>query len=208
MSYTEGRWTQGGASSDMRVFVGATELKDVAGVATTAWAVGPPALFSLHTAGASNFVLNLDSLMKKIGEAVDTGGITGTPDPLGLGSIPPIPSSSLPTLKGPTVGFQKKGMMIAGIDVIYKVAATLTVATVGIVETKFVNNTAPVSVNILATASNGLPTAIQAQPYVFHINVPTPGFIVDPDASVLLVVNMSGTVDLYGVELYYTYNLN
>lgn len=208
MSNTEGRWTQTGYSQDMRIFLGASELKDTAGLATTAWAVGPPALFSLHTAGASSFVLNLEDIMRKIGEPVDTGGITGTPDPLGLGGIPPIPSSKLPTLVGPTSGFTKKGMMITGIDVIYKVAVALTVATVGIVETKFVNNAAPVTTNILAVAANGLPTAVQAQPYVFHVNVVNPAFITDPDASVILVLNMTGTVDLYGVELYLGYNFN
>lgn len=208
MSYTEGRWTQAGASQDMKVFLGASEFKDTANLATTAFAPGPPALFSWHTTGASVFVMNIDDIMRKTGEAVDTGGITGTPDPLGLGGIPPIPSSSLPTLKGPTVGFQKKGMMITAIDVIYKVAVALTVATVGIVETKFVNNTAPVTTNILAIAANGLPTAIQAQPYVFHIPIVVPSFITDPDASVLAVINMTGTVDLYGMELYCTYNFN
>ena len=208
MSYTEGRWTQAGYSSDMRVFLGASEFKDTANVATTTWTVGPPALFALHTAGASVFVLNLEDVMKKIGEAVDTGGITGTPDPLDLGGVPPIPSSQLPTLIGPAPGMQKKGMMVLGFDVIYKVTVALTVATVGVIKTKFVNNVAPVSTNLLAVAANGLQTAIQTQPYVIHVNVPTPSFIVDPDTSVLFVLNMSGTADFYGVELYLAYNLN
>lgn len=214
MSYTEGRWTQGGVSQDMKVFLGASEFKDTANLATVAWAAGPPALFSLHTAGASVFVMNVDDVMRKTGEAVDTGGITGSPDPLGYHVTPPIPASQLPTLVGPTSGYgpgapqQKKGMMILGFDVIYKVAVALTVATVGIMETKFVNNAVATTVNILPVAANGLATAVQANPYVIHVNVVNPVFITDPDASVILNLNMTGTVDLYGVDLYLGYNLN
>lgn len=214
MSYTEGRWTQGGVSQDMRVFLGASEFKDTANLATTAFAIGPPALFSLHTTGASVFVMNCDDVMRKMGEPMDTGGVTGVSDPLGYHAVPPIPAAQLPTLVGPTSGYgpgapqQKKGMMILGFDVIYKVAVALTVATVGIIETKFVNNAAATSVNILAVAANGLATAVQTNPYVIHVNVVNPAFITDPDASVLLVLNMTGTVDLYGVDLYLGYNLN
>ena len=107
-----------------------------------------------------------------------------------------------------------KGIQINSIDVIYQVLAlAAATATVGVTKTTFVNLVAPVVANIIAVGTNGLPTAIGAQPQVTNVAVTTPAMIV-PTSPTEVIVNVNltggatGTVNFYGVNINLSYNYN
>jgi hypothetical protein len=79
-------------------------------------------------------------------------------------------------------------------------------------KTVFANNTAPVVTNLIALGANGLPTAVQAQPYVTNVAVGTPAMITSADAEVVLNVNLTtqagGSAVFYGVVFHCHYNFN
>jgi hypothetical protein len=104
-------------------------------------------------------------------------------------------------------------MQINSIDVIYTVAAlAAAVATVGLTTTTFANATAPVVTNLIALAANGLPTAVQATPYVKNVAVATPAMLITADTEVIANVNFTGgatgTVDFYGIVVHCSFNFN
>jgi hypothetical protein len=104
-------------------------------------------------------------------------------------------------------------MQIDSMDVIYTVTgAALTTATVGLTKTVFANNTAPAVTNLVALGANGLPTAVQALPYVTNVPVTTPAMITSADAEILLNLNLTtqagGSAVVYGVVFHCHYNFN
>ncbi len=228
MSITEGKWEQGTPSTDMQIFVDAGRFTDVAGLATVASA--GPGLFVKHVpaADASTFFANLGLLLRtgqyasadgqsQFGTAAGVAGpttVANTSGPLALPpGIPPILAANLPTLGNIQLGPIPKGMQINSIDVIYTVAAlAAAVATVGLTTTTFANATAPVVTNLIALAANGLPTAVQATPYVKNVAVATPAMLITADTEVIANVNFTGgatgTVDFYGIVVHCSFNFN
>ena len=106
-----------------------------------------------------------------------------------------------------------KGFQIDSVDVIYLVSgAALTLAQIGITQTKFANNTAAVVSNILVKAANGLATAIQANPYVINVPVTSPTMLVTPDNAILIELDMTtqaaGALRVYGLNVKCHYNYN
>ncbi len=228
MSITEGKWEQSTPSTDMQIFVDAGWFTDVAGLATVASA--GPGLFVKHVPAtdASTFFANLGLLLRtgqyasadgqsQFGTAAGVAGpttVANTSGPLALPpGIPPILAANLPTLGNIQRGPIPKGMQINSIDVIYTVAAlAAAVATVGLTTTTFANATAPVVTNLIALAANGLPTAVQATPYVKNVAVVTPAMLITADTEVIVNVNFTGgatgTVDFYGIVVHCSFNFN
>lgn len=228
MGNTDGKWEQGTPSTDLQIFVDAGQFTDVAGLAAAASA--GPGLFTKHVPAtdASTFFANLGlslrtgqyasaSSQSQFGTAAGVAGpttVANTSGPLALpAGIPPILAANLPTLGNIQRGPIPKGMQINSIDVIYTVAGlAAAVATVGLTTTAFANATAPVVANLIALAANGLPTAVQATPYVKNVAVATPAMIITADTEVVANVNFTGgatgTVDFYGIVVHCSYNFN
>ena len=108
-----------------------------------------------------------------------------------------------------------KGINFQQLNVIIAINATaITVPTVGMYVAQFVNGVAPTITAIIPQATNNLPTAAAAQPYVIPVPVPVAnqGFIVTRDTVVSVELDFttgaSGSVDVLGFELYGQYNYN
>lgn len=227
MGHSEGRWTAATAASDMEIFVGASKFIDTAGFATIAYTAGK---FTWHVPAtdASIFVADIGEAIRRTGEYATAAGsqsqfgtaasqpgpskVAGTSGPLALKpGYPPLTAAQLATLGNIQTGPIPKGIQINSFDVIYTVAGlAAAVATCGILKTVFANNVAPAVTNIVAVAANGLPTAIQANPYLTNVLVPSPAMITDSQAEILGIVNLTsgatGTVDFYGINLHCSFN--
>jgi len=205
----------------MEIFVGASDFIDTSAHATMGSAGAGLLAMTVPASNASTFFVSLSDLMKKTG--------IGLPrDARGFGSsaVPPIPATAMPTMFGslaeaggvssisPTNKPPSKGMYVTSIDLIYTVAGSaLALASVGLTDTTFVNNTAPAVVNRLAVGANGMPTAVQAQPYKFNVPIPLAQqvFATASGTETILNVNITagtGACTFYGAVLHCTYNLN
>jgi hypothetical protein len=224
----------------MEIFVGAGEFKDTSGNATTGSAGA--GLYSLNLANskAGTFFCDVTAMLKRTGvyatpalaqEQYGTAAsqpgpstVAGTSGPEGLTGYPPMTASQMPTISGSLAaggqstiqtGPVKKGVYITSVDLIYTVAGlAVTLATVGLTNTVFVNNVAPAVSNTIAVGANGMPTAVQAQPYKFNIPVAAANqvFAVSSGTETILNVNLTtgatGTAVFYGAVLHCTYNFN
>lgn len=232
MGHTDGRWTQGTSTPGFELFLSSLKFKDLAGLATTPTSIATPGLiFQTVPAGdASKFVVDLGAFLREavyataaydqeeFGTAAAVPGpstVAGTSGPLAIPSpFPPIPGAAMATVAGPTSGPAAKGLQIDSIDVIYQVLAdaTAVAATLGLTKTSFANLVAPVVVNLIALAANGLPVVIGAQPQVTNVAVPTPAMIVATDTEVLLNINLTGgtagTIKFYGAVVKGHFNFN
>ena len=237
MGFTEGRWEQGSSSGDLQFFVGAEAFIDTSAHAVAATQGAGLFDFTIAASLASTFFANLGPYLRtgiyatpafdqeEFGTAAGTPGpstVANTNGPLGLpAGFPPIAEANLTTIAGSIngtgTGIQRgplaKGMQIDSIDVIYTATgAALTTATVGLTKTVFVNNTAPAVTNLIALGANGLPTAIQAQPYLTNVAVPVPAMITSADAEIVANVNLTtqagGSAIFYGIVVHAHYNYN
>jgi hypothetical protein len=225
MPNTDQWWSGDTPQPDGELFIGATEFKDLAAVATLASAGAGLLTLNLAAAGAGNFFANLSAMLKRTGvlatpaiqqaqfgtAASQPGpsGVVGTSDPEGIRGYPPFLTSKLPTLVGPQTGAVPKGFQINSVDVLYTVGgSTATLAQIGLTNTNFVNNVAPNVVNVIVLGANGLPTAVQAQPYRFNVPVAVPGFPILPDTETILNIKLTGggTIVFYGCVLKSSYN--
>lgn len=149
--------------------------------------------------------------------------VANTSGPLALTpGYPPITAADMATVGGTVggAGIQRgpipKGLQINSVDVIYQVLALAAAAvTFGLTTTDFSNLVAPVVSNIIALGAHSLPTAIGAEPQVTNIPVPSPAMIVPPtgdDRELIANLNITaggtGTVNVYGIVLNCSYNLN
>ncbi len=232
MSFTDTTWEQGTPQNDLTLFLGADQWTDFTGLATNPAAPAAGLLYKVVPATvASKFFITAEGLLQRAGvyasaalsqqqygTAASVPGpsqIAGTSGPLGLGAgFPPIVGAKLATLTGGVSGPIPKGVQINSVDVIYQVLTlAASAATLGLTTTKFANLTAPVVANIIALGTNGLPTAIGAQPQVTNVPVVAPAMITSlTDTQVLLNVNLTagatGTVNFYGAVLKCSFNFN
>ena len=223
MSFTEGRWEQGSASTDLQIFLGADQWTDFAGVATLPASPSAGLLYKVvpSTTAAKFFIspevwlragqyANAAFDQQQFGTAAGVpgpSGVANTGGPLGLPpGFPPIASANLTTIAGSIAGtgtgIQRgplpKGIQVNSVDIIYQVlTAAASVATVGLTKTAYANLTAPVVTNIITLGANGLPTAIGAQPQVTNVAVATPAMIV-PAVDTQLVLNVNLTAGAGG----------
>jgi hypothetical protein len=129
------------------------------------------------------------------------GPAVGRPPFTGLSQL--TPQTSAPA----------KGINIQQLTVIYAVNTTaITVPTVGMAATQYVNGVAPTITTLITNATNGLATAAAAQPYAIPVPVPVAkqGFIVTPNTLVTVefdfTTGASGSVDILGFVLAGQYN--
>ena len=140
--------------------------------------------------------------------------VANTSGPLALKpGFPPILAADMATLGAIQRGPIPKGIQINSIDAIYLVTGVaLTLATVGVTKTVFANNTAPAVTNLLANASNGLPTAVQAQPYVKNVPLTAVAFLTDNDVEPIIELDLTtaagGSAKLYGLVAHCSFNFN
>ena len=130
--------------------------------------------------------------------------------PAGVTGRPPFTGSSQLT---PVTTFRPKGISITGLDLVYAINTTaITVPTIGLFATSYVNAVAPSTTTLITQATNGLQTAAQATPYVINVPVPVANrsFITTPDTVVSVEVDFttggSGSVDMIGLFLRTTFN--
>lgn len=229
MSHTNSRWTQDTANPDLEIFVGATEFKDQAAVATFASAGAGLLTLNLATTAAGNFFANISAALKRTGvlatpaltqEQFGTNAsqpgpsaVAGTSGPGGPAGYPPFTAAQLATLGTPATGAFKKGFQINSVDLIYSAATVnLALAQMGLTRTVFVDNIAPAVTNIIALGANGMPVAFRAQPYRFNIPVVTPAMETSADTELILNVKLTagggGTALFYGAVLKCSFNFN
>jgi hypothetical protein len=230
MPHTDGRWTGGTSFPGFEKFISALEFTDLAGLATQPATIATPGLVfkTIPATDASILVANLGQFLREaiyadsaydqeqFGTAAAQPGpssVSGTGGPLQLSQgQPPMLSSKLATVSGNYVsGPSKKGLQIDSVDVIYQVLSlAAAAATIGLTRTDFANLAAPVVTNLIALGTNGLPTAIGAQPQVTNVPVTTPAMIQALDTEILLNINLTsgatGTVKFYGVVIKGHYN--
>lgn len=130
----------------------------------------------------------------------------------------PAQNSGIPPFTGiteltPQTTFRPKGILFESLTVIYAVNTTaITVPTVGLFTTQYQNLVAPLVTFLIPQATNGLPVAAAAQPYVIPIPVPiaNQNFIVTPNTVVGVEFDFttggSGTVDVLGFILTCKFN--
>ena len=88
-------------------------------------------------------------------------GVTGRPPFTGITELTPVTAP------------RPKGISFKAMYPVYTIGgAAATLNTIGLTQTIFGNNLAPVTSNIIADAANGLATATQTNPYVTPIVVP------------------------------------
>jgi hypothetical protein len=232
MGNTAGKQTQQTLSTDLEIFVGASEFKDVAGLATLASAGEGLLSLNLSSTQAATFFANLTAFLRRTGEYATAAGsqrqygtaasvpgpstVANTSGPLALPvGFPPIVGSKMATLAGGLAGPTPKGMQINSMDVIYEVdTVNASLATCSLTETNFANAASPVVTSLITLGANGLPVAFgtSAKPYVTNVAVTTPALITVTDTEVIAHVNLTagsgGTAKFYGVNLKVSYNLN
>lgn len=229
MPTTEQFWQSNTAFNDMQIFIDPYHIATLAGAATLTRAGS--GLVSLAIAASEACVFEAFFTPKtrtgmyatpalnqqEFGTAAAQPGpstVPNTSGPLALRpGFPPILAANMATLGNIQRGPIPKGVQINSVDAIYSVAgAALSLATIGVTKTVFANNTAPVVTNLLANAANGLPTAIQAQPYVTNVPLTTVAFITDNDVEPLIELDLTtaagGTANLYGLVARCSFNYN
>lgn len=235
MSDTTGRWTQQTPNTDLQIFLGASELFDVAGVATHASSAAGLFTLNLASTAAGTFFANITAALKRTGQlataqidqrqfgtAANVPGpssVSGTSGPKALPQGFPLVglAAQLPTVAGPVTGAAGKGIYVTSLDVIYEVnTVNASLATIGLTTTSFVNGAAPTIKSLLALGANGLPTAFgtAGDPAVTNIAISSSNqvMITAKDSNLLVNLNLTagsgGTIKLHGIVANCSYNLN
>lgn len=230
MPGTDGMWSQDSPNTDMEIFLGASEFKDQAGVATIASASAGIFTLNLATAAAGNFFANITAAVKRTGvyatpalvqeqygTAASVPGptlVTGTSDPEGIRGYPPYTASKLATLVGPATGPAAKGLQINSVDVIYAInTVAASLAQIGLTVTPFADNVGTFNtVNLITLGANGMPTAFRANLYKFNIPCTAPFFMTASGSTAVLNIKLTagsgGTINFYGCVAKCSFNFN
>jgi hypothetical protein len=230
MGITEGKWEQMTPQSDLQIFVGAGSFADTSAHAVLATQGAGLFDFTLAAGLAATFFTEAGLFLRtgvlatpafdqeQYGTAASQPGpsaVAGTSSPFGfVPGFPPLTAANMATLGKFQTGAVPKGMQVNSLDVVYTVGgAAATAPTVGMTRTAFANNVAPVVTNIITLGTNGLATAVQAQPYVINVPVTTPAMITTTDSAPIINFNITagastGTVTFYGVIMRCSYNMN
>jgi hypothetical protein len=230
MSHTDGFYEMDTPNPDGQIFIGASEFKDINGVATYASAGEGLFTLNLGSAAAASFFANVTALLRRtgvyatpsrvqeqFGTAASVPGpttVANTSGPEATSGYPPYLAAQLPTLTGPITGPIPKGFQVNSLDVIYDVeTVNLSLAQCSLVVTQFTNLAAPSVTNRIALAANGLPVAFAAGvAQLTNVPVPSPVFSTAQDGETIVHVNLTagagGTAKFYGVVLRVSFNLN
>lgn len=234
MSITEGRWEGNTAFPDLTLFVGADEIRATSGTATLTLNASGDLSLNIGNSQACVFVISEAAMLRSgvyassydqqqfgtaAGVAGPTAAVPNTSGPLGLKpGFPPLTAANMATLGAIQRGPIPKGLQVNSVTAIYSVTGLgLTLAQIGVTQTKFTNNAALVVTNVLAKAANGLPTAIgtgAANPYSTVVPMTSPAFTIGSTAGTELLVELdlttgaSGTARLYGMSVNCSFNFN
>jgi hypothetical protein len=229
MSVSEGRFEGNTSFPDMQFFIGFDDFQDTSAHAVYASQGAGLISQTLAQSLVCTLFANVGPYLRtgvyattaydqeQYGTAASVPGPSAVANTSGpLATLPvysPIVAASMATLGGIQRGPIPKGIQFDSVDVIYTVVgAALSAATIGLTNTVFANNVAPVVSNLITLGANGLPTLTQAQPYVKNVAVTTPAMIVTPDSEVVLNLNFttqgSGSLLIYGVVFHCHYNFN
>jgi len=232
MPHTQSRYMQDLGFTDGKIFAGIGDLTLISGTAPLTKNAFGDYSFNLGNSATCVFGVNLSTLiLRRLGmfedlqEQFGGGGIPGSAQPQAY-RPDQIPSMSSAQQLQPRAAFKTKGFRLKSLDVIQLISgAAITTNQIGIAMNQHVNNVANNVTTILALAANGLPTAVQANPYVTTIsltsaqqalisNVPggIPGYHILNDTGLWVEVDMTtpggGTARLYGVDISIEYNFN
>ena len=229
MSFTEGMWEQALPQSDLQMFIGADQIRNTTGAPTLTLNASGDLSLNLGASSSAVFMVSATDFVRtgryattaidqeQFGTAASQPGpstVSGTSGPLALQpGYPPLKASQMATLGAIQTGPIPKGFQINSIDVVYLITgAALTSIAVGLTKTVFANNTANAVTSLLTKAQNGLALAIQANPYVINVAVPSPAMLVSADTEALIELDVttpaSSAFRLYGFVLHCSYNLN
>lgn len=212
LGFTDGKVR--GTTDDL-MFTGATLA--VTRVAAGQWGIvlgTPAAQTNTFALNATNQILRRTGFGEDIQEQFGGTGIPGSaqtqfyrPDVIG--------SMNTAQQLQPRTALKTKGFKPLSFDVVYLVGTlALTSATCRVDYCQFVNNVAPAVTSVLASAANGLQTAIQAQPYVTNVVIPAAQqkYFTLNDADFVIEVALTGaatsTLTFYGIDFYFEYNYN
>jgi hypothetical protein len=221
MPNTDQMWMQDTATADMEIFVGPSEFKDVAAVATFNQIAGVP-VWNVAAAAAANFFADVSAALKKTGlygnpalsqsqygTAASLPGptaVSGTSDPEGIRGFPPFPAGApaatppyydyagSPSRLATLVGPQT-GPVPKGIQVnsVDVIYVLASTLTLGQLGLTSTSfvNNVAPVVASLITLGSNLVNTAQAQPYRVNVPVSNPAFIVTQDSELILNVKLT-----------------
>lgn len=177
MPHTHSRYQQDLGFTDGRIFLGPGEIVwDIAAQAAIArTAAGQWAVSHVAAANTTNYAVNVtQAILRRLGFVEDIqaqfggAGIPGSADFQGRPDTIGAMSAAQPIQ--PRTAFKLKGFKLLSFDVIYSIGTlALNAHTCRVDQTVYVNNVAPATTVVLASAANGLATATQANPYVTNV---------------------------------------
>jgi hypothetical protein len=217
MPHTEGRYMQDLGFTDAKVFAGAGDVVFTGGPPVLT-RVPPGYFLAVPTAATTFIAVNAAQLLaRRLGffedlqEQFGGAGIAGSaqsrtyrPDVIGA-------MSAAQQLQ-PRAAFKTKGFRLISVDVIYTITgAALTTNLIRIDSVQYVNNVAPANTVILASAANGLQTAVQAQPYVTTVTPAVQPYFTLQDGALWIDLAMTvaaGTATFFGFDVSFEINFN
>lgn len=222
MSHSKSRYMQDLGFTDARIFCGpgdAVAIGSTAAPVVTRNAAGDWTL-TRTSAGAEtlNIAINVtQQILRRTGffedlqEQFGGAGIPASAEYQGRPDT--LASMALGQPITPRTAFKLKGFKLLSVDSIYRVTVVnLTTNTLRVDLTNQVNNVAPAISAVLAPT--GLPTVVQANPYVTNVVMPAAQQIyrigVDQELWVEMTVAIPNTskLDFYGFDLLVEYNFN
>lgn len=226
MPHTQSRYQQDLGFTDGRVFLGPGEIVwDVAAQAAIGrTAAGQWAINHVAAANTTNFAVNLtQALLRRTGFGEDLQEQFGSQSGAGIAaSAQPqiyrpdlIPGMGTGQQLQPRTALKVKGFKLLSLDVIYSIGTLALVAqTCRVDQTVYVNNVAPATTSVLASAANGLQTATQANPYVTSVALLAAAQVyrtlTDTALWVEIAVNAAATsvYSLIGIDAVCEFNFN
>lgn len=178
MPKTQSRYQQDLGFTDGRLFLGPGEIVwDIAAQAAIArTAAGQWAVSHVAAANTTNFAANLtQAILRRTGFSEDLQtqfGGAGIPASAQPQSYRPDVIGAMNTGQQlqPRTALKLKGFKLLSFDVIYSIGTlALNAHTCRVDQTLYVNNVAPATTVVLASAANGLAVATQANPYTTNV---------------------------------------
>jgi hypothetical protein len=222
MPHTESRYMQSLGFNDARLFAGpgdAIAVGSTAAPVITRNAVGDWSL-TRTSAGAEtlNIAVNVtQQILRRTGffedlqEQFGGAGISASAAPQGRPDT--IGAMSTGQWITPRTAFKLKGFKLLSVDAVYRVTvANLTTNTLRVDQTLMVNNVAPAVTAVLA--ATGIPTVVQANPYVTNVPLPAAQQIyrISPDQELWIEMTVAipntSKLDFYGFDMLVEFNFN
>lgn len=213
MSKTNGLLQMDSPMTDMKFKLGVMDIFIQAGGGTITRNAAGDISINQAAGQAGVFVIPVNSILERIGMAdylqEQYGGTVG---PAGVPGVPPF--TGVTQLVPPTT-FTPKGIKITDVTVVELITGQpLTAHTIRVDKVAYVNNVANAISAILAVGANGLPTAVQANPYVTKVPITPANIAFNTTDNSELVIEIAsttqagGTYRLYGVFLHGQFNFN